>query len=86
MAKKKQLKKYPTRPKTNKKCFNYGKKGIILGTATLQTKKSPKSHQKKPSALNGRKIKPKLPPPDYDNFNIKPYPVWQVFISCTDKK
>lgn len=26
MAKKKQLNKYPTRPKMNKECFNYGKK------------------------------------------------------------
>lgn len=40
MTKKKQLEKYPTKPKSNKKYFNYRKKTITLGTTTGQTKKN----------------------------------------------
>lgn len=39
MTKKKQLEKYPTKPKSNKKYFNYGKKAITLGTTISQIKK-----------------------------------------------
>lgn len=40
IAKNKQLEKYLTKPKSNKKCLNYGKKATMLGTAIYQIKKN----------------------------------------------
>lgn len=42
MAKKKQLEKYSTRPKTNKKYFNYGKKDYYARDCYILNKKKPK--------------------------------------------
>lgn len=39
MTKKKQLEKYPAKPKSNKKYFNYEKKAIMLGTTTPSSNK-----------------------------------------------
>lgn len=47
MAKKKQFEKYFAKPKTNKKCFNYGKKDYYIRNCYTSNKKTPKKLLKK---------------------------------------
>ena len=46
IAKKKQLQKYPAQPKTNKKCFNCGKKGHYAKDCHTSNKKKPEESLK----------------------------------------
>ena len=89
MAKKKQLEKYPAKPKTNKECFNCRKKGYYARDCYTSNKRKPEESLKKAKRARWKKNQAKAaaarPTTDHNNSNAKPYPAGRAFMTHTDK-
>lgn len=89
MAKKKQLKKYSTKLKTNKKCFNYGKKDHYARDYYTSNITKPKKLLKKGKCVwwkkNSAKAIATRLTTNQESSNVKPYLASQTFMSYTDE-
>ena len=90
MAKKKQLEKYPAKPKTNKKCFNCGKKGhYAMDCHTLNKKRPEESLEEAKHAWwkkNQAKAVAAMSTTDHNDSDAEPYPAGQAFMTRTDER
>lgn len=90
MAKKKQLEKYSTKPKTNEKCFNCGKKGHYARNYYISNKNNSEKSLKKVKCAWWKKNQAKAAAArsttDHDDSDTKPYLAGQAFMTCIDEK